>query len=149
MTKKTEKTTAVRGSRNIDQLLIYANYVLKMFASIFETTEEPVLQAEGNYVSVMFHDLALIYIKQDSNDKPLCVVSYYDECPPQLVAELCCCLKDIFGSNIYVNEDTWVQDNVNNGFIWGREKIDIHNERVWGRKVTHSIWFDDSLAGHS
>lgn len=145
----TEKTTAVKDSKNIDQLLIYANYVLRMFDTIFETSEDPDVRTEEKYVSIMFHDLALVYIKHDSGDKPLCVVSYHDNCSPTLVAELCCCLKDIFGINIYVNEETWVQDNVNHGFIWGRERIDIHNEKVWGRKVTHSIWFDDSMAGHS
>ena len=146
--KKAEKTTVVKDHKNIDQLLIHANYVVEMFDIIFDTSHRPEVKAHNGTISIMCFDMALLYIKY-SGDNIICVMSVFDECSVLLVAELTCCLKDIFGAHIFVNEDTYIQDNANKDLIWGRDNIDDHNEKVWGRKIQHSIWFDDTCAGHS
>ena len=149
MREKTEKTTVVKDHKNIDQLLIYANYVLKMFEAIFTYNEPPKILTHKESVSMMIYDMALLYFRYDSDGSVICVVSVYDECPVLLMAELMSCLKDIFYQNVHINEDTYIQDPAGKDLIWGRDNIDDHNEKVWGRKIQHSIWFDDSMAGHS
>jgi hypothetical protein len=146
---KDKKETAVKDHKNIDQLLVYASYVSSMFDAIFETPYAPEVLTHDKSVSMMLRDMALLYIKYDIHNRVICVVSLYDECQTTVVAELISCLKDIFKDNMHINEDTYVQDEVNKDLIWGREAIDMHHERVWGRKITHTVMFDDSLAGHS
>ena len=148
-TKKDEQTTVVTDHKNIDQLLIYANYVVKMFDAIFTSSHPPEIKTHEGSVSMMLFDMALLYIKFDDNGNVLCIVSLFDEAPVLLVAELISCLKDIFKEYMFVNEDTYVQDLANSDLIWGREDIDDHNDKVWGIKIQHTVMFSDSMAGHS
>ncbi len=144
----TEKTTVVKDHKNIDQLLIHAHYVSTTFDAVFETSKAPEIKNHQDSVSMMLFDIALLYIKFDGDGRVLCVASIYDNASVLLVAELMCMLKDIFHNNIYVNEDTYIQDPTGKDLIWGRDNIDIHHEKVWGKKITHTIMFDDSMAGH-
>jgi hypothetical protein len=145
----TEKTTVVKDHKNIDQLLIHASYIASAFETIFAFTHPPEIKTHTNTVSMMLLDMALLYLKYDSDGRVLCIVSLHDNCETILTAELIAMLKDIFHSNMYINEDTYVQDLANKDLIWGREDIDDHLDKVWGKKITHSIMFDDSMAGHS
>ena len=146
--KKAAKATVVTDHKNIDQLLIYANYVRKSIDAIFTCTDKPKILAHDDTVSMMLYEMALLYFKYDANGAVTCVVSIHDECDVILVAELMNCLKDIFKQNIYVNEDTYIQDPTGIDLIWGRDNIDNHNDRTWGIKVSHTVMFDDSMAGH-
>lgn len=143
------KETVVKDRSDFDELVIFANYVLKSHEAIFTTSHPPELKSHGDSVSLMFYDMALLYLKHSPESKVICVASFFDECSVSLVAEFMNMLKDIFKENVYVNEDSYIQDPVTNELIWGRDNIDNYHERVWGRKITHTIMFDDTMAGHS
>jgi len=144
-----ENNVAVKGQKSTDELLIYANYVLMSYDSIFVGSHKPELKIHNDSVSIMIFDMALLYLKYDLSRNVICVASIFDECSVVVIAELICMLKDIFKENVIVNEDPYIQDPAGESLIWGRDNIDIHHEKVWGRKVSHTIYFDDSMAGHS
>ena len=145
-------TTVKKEESVMEKLAVHANYIIKIFDAVFECDQPPIVKPEKDkeFISVLLGDLALLYLKyDDKREKVICVVSVHDESSAVVIAELISCLKDVFGGDLVVNDEPFVQDEVNHGFIWGRKNIDYHNEKCWGRKITHTIWFDDSLAGHS
>jgi len=144
---ETEPSTIIKP-KNIDKLLIYANYIMKMFNEIFQTSVSPSIKTDSDNVSIMLYDMALLYLGYE-DDRVMCVLALFDEVSVLHAVELTCMLKDIFKTNLYINGDTYVQNPVSGEMIWGRDDIDTHNEKVWGRKIAHSVIFTDSVAGHS
>lgn len=143
------KKIAIKSHQSTDQLLIYANYIVKAFEAVFSYSDPPIIDVQENIAHVTIVDMALIVIQYHVDGTVMCIVSIHDTSPVLLVAELMCILKDIFKNMVHVNEDTYYQDEANSTYIWGREAIDHYQDRTWGRKVDHTVMFMDDLAGHS
>ncbi len=146
--KQLQEALDVVAPNGIDELLIQANYVSKAFDCVFQASDPLTISPLESSVTVNIPDMALIYIDFDDG-QPFCEISLYDGSPAILVAELMCIIKDIFGHNVKVGEDTYIEDPVNDTLIWGRKRIDTHNENVWGRRVKHTVYFADDSGGHA
>lgn len=144
-----EQTVSLKDKPSMDKLLIQINRMKNLLSTQFTMEIEPeiIVNADSS-VSVMVYDVALLFIKHDTYQNVTCLVTIYDEADLIVIAELMIILKDVFKTHVYLNTDTFIQD-MDDNLIFGRDNIDDHNEKCWGRKVAHSVMFADDMAGHS
>lgn len=90
----------------------------------------------------LFNDTVFLTIHKNEGDI-LCDVSFGRFVVPISVCEITSLLKDIFMTNVLIDDDMFVIDPATHEYAWGEEEISLLQKRLGGRKVSPVIIFDN------
>lgn len=126
-------------------LLTYTNMISDAFNVVFGAWEANVTIVDDRVI--VCNDLVYMDINMDTGATE-CIISFYNNANPVLVAEVASTLKDIFGLGFKVSGEVFVLDEATNEYIWGEEEIAKYFRRVNGIRVKPILWFENNELGN-
>lgn len=129
-----------------DDLFIYSHLVISSFNIIFGTWECHTKATDERVL--LYNDLIYLDINRD-NGYTQCIISFYYQTNPVIVAEAINLLKDLFGLGLKVSSETFTTNDATGDYIWGEEAIQEHIRAINGLKIKPIVCFDDGTVGHS
>jgi len=129
-----------------DDLFVYSYMITNSFTAVFGAWDAHTTVIDGR---VLIHN-EIVYMEINRDDGFLkCIVSFYHQTSPIVVAEVINTLKDLFGAGLKVSGELFTTDEATGKYIWGIENIQQYLRNINGHKIKPIIFFDDGTVGNS
>ena len=129
-----------------EDVFIYSYMVMNSLKIVFGAWDAHTKVVDGR---VILHN-DLVYMDINRDELPTqCIISFYYQMSPIIVAEVINTLKDIFGAGLKVSGEVFTVDEATGNYIWGMKDIHQHQKNISGNRIKPVVYFDDNTIGNS
>lgn len=129
-----------------EDLYIYSYMVIQSFRVVFGGWDAKTKVMDDRVL--LYNDIVYMDINRDSGHTQ-CIISFYFQANPVIVAEVINTLKDIFGSGLKVSNEVFITDEATGNYLWGEEAIKQYLSAINGNRIKPIIYFNDDTVGNS